>query len=120
MWRPRAAGRTIGLLDRARDGGTGCGGDNPLTMPDEWIGFLLFDPGTAAKIRDKHQLTEDQIREAVLFGHAEHARYREDTPYGPRLEVIGTAADGTRLKAWLEPADRTDGIWRCKTAWKLT
>ena len=62
-----------------------------------------------------HNLTEDQIREAVMFGHGT-GTYREHTPYGPRLEVSGVAADGTPLKAWLEPVDRTDGLWECKTA----
>jgi len=85
-------------------------------MPHDWIGRIDFDPATAAKINVKHNLTEDQIREAVSFGHSESAVFNDSTPYGPRLQVIGTTADGTRVEAWLRPVDRTDGHWECMTA----
>lgn len=84
-------------------------------MPD-WIGQVDFDPATSAKIRMKHGLTDAQVAEAVTFGHAEQVVWREDTPYGPRLMVVGTALDGTRLKAFLRPVDRADGHWECMTA----
>jgi hypothetical protein len=89
-------------------------------MRREWIGHVRFEPGTALKIHTKHQLTEAQIREAITLGRHEQATFKENTPYGPRLEVTGTAYDGTtRIKAWLEPIDREDGTWECKTAVRL-
>ena len=88
-------------------------------MPrSEWVGRIDFDAATSYKIRTKHNLTEAQVREAVMFGYG-RGRYKEHTPYGTRLEVIGVSADGTRIKAWLEPIDRTDGHWQCKTAVSL-
>ena len=85
----------------------------------EWIGRLDFDLATAAKIRTKHNLTEDQIRDAICFGHHGRARFKEDTPYGPRLEVEGVTDEGIRVKAFLRPVDRTDGHWECMTAVRL-
>ncbi len=88
-------------------------------MRKERVGSVVL-PETALKIHTKHQLTEAQVREAVMFARYETARSKANTPYGPRLEVVGTTCDGvTRIKAWLEPIDREDGTWECKTAVRL-
>lgn len=85
----------------------------------EWIGRIDFDPAVGAKIRIKHNLTEHEVREAILFGHAERAEFKEDTPYGPRLTAIGTTSTGLRIKALLAPVDRQDGTWECRTAYRV-
>jgi hypothetical protein len=41
----------------------------------EWIGEILVAPDIEAKLRQKHNLTPDQMREAVSLGA--HDRHRE-------------------------------------------
>lgn len=64
----------------------------------------------------KHNLTKADVREALSFGHAESAIWKEQTPYGARLMATGTTEGGVRLKAFLRPVDRADGHWECMTA----
>ncbi len=85
-------------------------------MRREWIGRIDFDPAIAAKIRTKHNLTEYQIREAVMFGYSDRAVMEHHSIYGERLNATGTTADGIRIKVFLRPVDRSDGHWECRTA----
>lgn len=88
-------------------------------MAVEWIGRIDFDPATAAKIRVKHHLTESDIRDAVGYGRAERGEFKRNTPYGPRLTVYGMTDAGHRIKVLLAPVDRRDGVWECKTAFRV-
>jgi hypothetical protein len=85
-------------------------------MPEEWIGEVRFSPAVETKLRERRGLTPPQIREAVCWGAAEEAVWDDDEEYGSRLLVVGTTADGVRIKAVLSPVDREDGTWTCKTA----
>jgi hypothetical protein len=85
----------------------------------EWIGLILFPPDVLEHIQTKHNLTREDVNDAATLGHHESAVFKEHTPYGPRLMVIGTATNGARLVAWLRPIDRNDGFWECKTAYPL-
>lgn len=89
-------------------------------MESEWIAVLIFTPEVSAKIQAKHNLTEDEVRQAVCFGGHREARWHDHPDYGLRLVVKGETADGRPLMAYLHPVDRTDGTWECRTAIRLT
>ncbi len=84
----------------------------------EWVGKIEFQPEIERKLRNKHQLTPDQVRSAVALGAHDHAEWHDDPSYGLRLMLTGEDADGPIL-AYLRPLDRSDGVWECLTAWRL-
>lgn len=82
----------------------------------EWIALITIPPATAAKIRRKHNVEPYEIDEAVRLGAARYAKWHNHAVYGRRLLVHGVTYVGRPLMVILEPVDRTDGIWECKTA----
>lgn len=82
-----------------------------------WISVLVIPPEVEAKLREKHALTGDEVREAILLGAHTRAQWNDHPQYGRRLLVRGTTAAGRPLLATLLPIDETDGRWECKTAW---
>ena len=89
-------------------------------MPEEWIGEVIFSDSVKAKLSQRRGLTWIHVREAICGGAAESAVWDDDPERGSRLLVIGTTADGVRIKAVLLPVDREDGTWTCKTAMRAT
>lgn len=89
-------------------------------MPEEWIGEVQFSRGVETKLRERRGLTPEDVREAICCGVAEAAVWDDGPQRGSRLLVIGTTADGVRIKAVLLPVDREDGTWTCKTAMRAT
>lgn len=85
----------------------------------EWIGRVVFDPTTEAKLTTKHDLTPRDVEEAVALGQHHWAGWEDHPEYGERLVAIGTTVAGGKLIAYLRPIDRTDGVWECLTAWRL-
>lgn len=84
----------------------------------EWIGDLRFSAEVVAKLATKHNLSPEQVKEAVLCD-AQDRDYWEDHPlYGRRLIVEGVDAQGTAIVAYLRPIDN-DGLWRCLTAIRM-
>lgn len=87
----------------------------------EWIAEVEIPPQTAAKIRQKHDVTPEEVREAVCWGAAEEARWHTHPVHGRRLLAVGTPYHGSyRVLVVLAPLDRADGRWRCKTAIRWT
>lgn len=87
----------------------------------EWIGLVDIPPDVAEKIKNKHGVTPEEVREAVCWGAAEEARWHNDKVHGRRLLVLGTPYHGRyRIMVVLAPLDRADGSWRCKTAMRWT
>lgn len=80
---------------------------------------LRFDPEVEEKIKTKHQLTVEMIKEAVLCGADDRSGWHNDPKYGLRLFLEGTSSDGTRILVYARPIDRSDGIWDCVTAWRI-
>jgi hypothetical protein len=83
----------------------------------DWIGEIRFHPVTAAKIRTKHSLTEDDVRFAIAHGAHQSSAWEEHPAYGWRLAVRGYLGTALVL-AYLRPIDREDGLWECLTAWR--
>lgn len=84
----------------------------------EWIGKIEFEPDVEFKISHDHGVTGDQVRQAVSCGAHDRAVWHTHPVYGRRLIVTGRYADGS-LIAYLKPLDKTDGLWKCLTAWKM-
>ena len=86
---------------------------------EEWVGEIRFSPQVIAKIQTKHHLTAQDVRQAVSCGAHDDHRWDDDPLYGRRLILEGSYAEG-RLRAYLRPIDRRDGLWECLTAWRVT
>ena len=84
----------------------------------EWIGEVRINPEVADKLRTKHNLTPALVRNAIAAGAATSLTWHTDPVYGRRIIANG-AADGVRIKAYLRPLDRNDGLWECMTAWRI-
>lgn len=85
----------------------------------EWIGVIIIAPETEKKLRRKHKLTGDKVREAIGLGAADDAAIEDHPRYGERLVVRGRSYDATRIIVYLRPVDRTDGVWECLTARRI-
>ena len=70
------------------------------------------------KLKEKHGLTPEQVRQAVAWGGHDEARWHMDSDYGPRLILTGSDDQGL-LRVFLRPNDRADGLWECLTAWRI-
>ena len=81
----------------------------------EWIGEIRFRPEVAEKLWDKHELTPEDVRQAVACGAHDRYSWDNDPDYGLRLILEGSDTRG-RLRAYLRPIDREDGLWECLTA----
>jgi hypothetical protein len=84
----------------------------------EWIGEIRFSAEVAAKLRQKHDLTPEQVFEAVAVGAHDSAGWDDDPSYGSRLVMFGSDEIG-RIVVYLRPVDRRDGVWKCLTAWRV-
>lgn len=85
-----------------------------------WIAEVRFSHSVRWKLRVKHGLTPDEIREAVCFGGNKFdGRWNDHPHYGRRLVVRAESYDGVAMIVYLKPLNYIDGIWICKTAWRL-
>jgi hypothetical protein len=85
---------------------------------EEWVGFIFFSDEVQAKLRQRHNLTPEQVRGAVGFGAHDRADWHDDPKYGRRLVLTGSDDQG-EIVAYLRPLDRDDGRWECLTAWRI-
>lgn len=85
----------------------------------EWVGHLLFSPEVIAKLASKHNLSPEQVKQAVTCDAHDRDYWDDDPNYGLRLVVEGTDAAGTGIIAYLRPVDARDGLWRCLTAIRM-
>lgn len=81
-----------------------------------YIAEVRISPAMEAKIRQKHGVTGDEVREAVILTPLERARWHEHPQRGWRLLVTGTTYAGRRLNLVLYPVDAEDGTWSLGTA----
>ncbi|MGH3973777.1 MAG: hypothetical protein ACRDS9_10700 [Pseudonocardiaceae bacterium] len=80
----------------------------------------LQEPSSAliAKIQSKHDVTLDEVREAIILTEVESSvwDWDADPARGWRLLVTATTYVGRRLLVVLYPVDASEGIWRLGTA----
>ena len=86
-----------------------------------YIAEVRISRAVAAKLAEKHNVTEQDVRDALVLTRLERAGWDHDHDKGWRLLVTGTTFEGRRLNAVLYPADEHDGTWWLGTAmWALT
>ena len=74
-----------------------------------YIAEVRVSPAVAAKLGSKHNITEQEAREALVLTRLETEEWEQDDAGRRRLLATGTLADGRRVSAVLYPADETDG-----------
>jgi hypothetical protein len=85
-----------------------------------WIAEIRMSERVAAKIKQKHGVTPNQVDEACMFFGYRAARWDVDADRGSRLIVRGADYDGIPLIVVLKPVNVADGIFKCVTAWRDT
>lgn len=80
-----------------------------------YIAVVEIDPSCEEKIRKKHHITGDEVREAIILTDVS-ARWDDSEVHGLRLVVTGCTRAGREVFAVLQPFDPTDGVWRLRTA----
>lgn len=68
-----------------------------------WIARLEISDAVERKIRRKHNLTGDEVREAIVARRDVHAYWENHSVHGYRIIVSSKLTNGTRLLVWLFP-----------------
>lgn len=85
----------------------------------EWVGRLLFSPEVIAKLATKHNLSPEQVKQAVTCDAHDRDYWGRRPQLWAQTGREGTDADGTGIIAYLRPVDARDGLWRCLTAIRM-
>jgi hypothetical protein len=81
-----------------------------------WIAQVEFDPEIASKVQTKHNISPDEVREAICFGKHRRAFWDEHPDYGRRLIVIGDNYMGESIAAYPKPNQSSGRHLGCRTA----
>lgn len=68
-----------------------------------YIGLLRIEPEIEAKINAKHNITFDQVKDAIQWPAQAEAEWDDDPDYGRRLVAFGISAEGRPVIAYLVP-----------------
>ncbi len=81
--------------------------------------LVITDPAVTDKLHRKHDITYEDVVEALQHPAQARAAWDDDPYYGPRVIALGSVADGREvigyLKALPEWDDHAD-TWDIKTA----
>lgn len=83
-----------------------------------YLGLVVIDEPTNAKITGKHHITFDEVRDAVQWPAHPRAKWDDHPKFGRRLIVIGQTA-GKSVLCILKPLpehDENADTWEVKTA----
>jgi hypothetical protein len=83
------------------------------------VAVLIIDASVEAKIKQKHNLTPTEVREAIVLAPNAQAVWDGDPKHGRRLVVSGTTYTGRPVIAYLVPLNENDpeeGTFKLKTA----
>jgi hypothetical protein len=80
-----------------------------------YIAVVEIDSSCEYKIRNKHGITGDEVREAIILTPVS-AYWEDSAVHGLRLLVTGSTRDRREVFAVLQPLDPTDGAWALRTA----
>jgi hypothetical protein len=86
------------------------------------VAQLIIPPEVEAKIRRKHGLTGQEVREAVVYARDAAAKWLEDDEHGYRLAIRGSTYKGRPVIAYMDPQDPSDeneGAFILRTAMTL-
>jgi hypothetical protein len=81
-----------------------------------YIGYVDIPSSVEMKIREKHQVTGDEVREAVQWPARAQAGWEDHPEHGLRVLALGQSYAGRVILVVLQPVDPTDGYWRLRTA----
>ncbi|MGH2358074.1 MAG: hypothetical protein ACRDGJ_08685, partial [Candidatus Limnocylindria bacterium] len=82
-----------------------------------WIVRIIAEEAVENKLAAKHDLTLGELEEALCFYAYAQAVWDHDPTYGRRL--IARGRGGKPLIAYLKPVREDEGLWECRTAWRL-
>ena len=69
----------------------------------------------------KHDLSVDEVEEAVLWDPKRKAAWKSDSKHGGRLKVIGRCESSNKvIVALLDPWDVNNGVWKPRTAYRVS
>jgi hypothetical protein len=81
-----------------------------------YIAVVNASQNVLANIYEKHQITYDEVKEAVVLQSNLDARWVSDTRRGLRLYVKARTFSGRSLNVVLYPIDQVEGMWGLATA----
>lgn len=85
-----------------------------------YLGLIDADPSVIDKIQRKHNITLDEVREALQWPAAARAAADDHSEHGWRVIAVGETATGRTVIAALLPAPpwagRAAETWTLKTA----
>ena len=81
-----------------------------------YIAEIRISPSVEVKIRTKHFITGERVRQALILRSEADTRWEHHPDHGRRLLCINPGADGRVVFAVLIPLDTPDGVWTLKTA----
>jgi hypothetical protein len=83
------------------------------------VAVLIIDDSVLAKIKMKHNLTEQEVREVVMFARDVQLEWQDDEVNGRRLVALGDTYKGRHVIVYMAPLnenDENEGSFRLKTA----
>ena len=69
----------------------------------------------------KHDLSVEEVEEAVLWDPERKATWKSDAKHGCRLKVMGRCESSNKvIVAFLDPWDINNGVWKPRTAYRVS
>jgi hypothetical protein len=93
--------------------------DGPVSSRHGVVRIVHIDipPEVEAKIRGKHQVTGDEVREAFLWpARLLACGWENHEVYGWRVIAVGRTYSNRAIVGALDPVDEVQGDWRLRTA----
>lgn len=82
-----------------------------------YIADIRISDAVAAKIRTKHNVTPEEVRETFILREDIQAGWEDHHVHGRRVVAFGHTGDGRPILAALYPVDPpSEGIWNLGTA----
>jgi hypothetical protein len=72
------------------------------------------------KIKEKHGVTPEEVREALILRREAQARWEDHPVHGRRVVAVGWTYAQRMIIASLYPIDQHDGVWSLMTARGVT
>lgn len=84
-----------------------------------WIAEIRASDAVQDKIREKHNVTVEEIRRWCVPVQYEWAGWHRHDLHGWRLLVETRDDQGKLIQVILQPIDENEGIWKLRTAWRI-
>jgi uncharacterized DUF497 family protein len=81
-----------------------------------YIAVIDIRPGVEDKIRTKHNLTGQEVRNVFIMNPKVRGNWEDHPDYGRRYVAVGSTETGRLVIAWFYDIDASDGVWDLGTA----